>query len=146
MNQIELEKIADYFDRDHDGFIDLSEINSILRGIRRARSLAKRRPVTDSEKIDRAVRDEPLHNHHTTTTQPLHNHYTTTIQPLHIQQPLSYSICDSYSLHLQIELQVSRCCCSKKFRVIRVAEGQYRVSTLAYIINIFLYLHQVTCM
>ena len=55
MNQIELEKIADHFDRDHDGYIDLSEINSILRGIRRARSLAKRQPVTDSEKIDHEV-------------------------------------------------------------------------------------------
>ena len=83
MNQIELEKIADYFDRDHDGFIDLSEINSILRGIRRARSIAKRRPVTDSEKIDRAVRDEPLHNHYMTTTKPRHNHYMTTTLPLH---------------------------------------------------------------
>ena len=55
MNQIELEKIADHFDRDHDGYIDLSEINSILRGIRRARSLAKRQPVSDSEKIDHEV-------------------------------------------------------------------------------------------
>ena len=55
MNQIELEKIADHFDRDHDGYIDLSEISSILRGIRRARSLAKRQPVSDSEKIDHEV-------------------------------------------------------------------------------------------
>ena len=54
MNQIELEKIADSFDRDHDGFIDLSEINAILRGIRRTRSLAKH-PVTDSEKIEEEV-------------------------------------------------------------------------------------------
>lgn len=56
MNQIELEKIADSFDRDHDGFIDLSEINAILRGTRRTRSLAKR-PVTDSEKIEQEVRE-----------------------------------------------------------------------------------------
>ena len=55
MSQIELEKIADHFDRDHDGYIDLSEINSILRGIRRARSLAKRAPISDSEKIDHEV-------------------------------------------------------------------------------------------
>ena len=55
MNQIELEKISDHFDRDHDGYIDLSEISSILRGIRRARSLAKRQPVSDSEKIDHEV-------------------------------------------------------------------------------------------
>ena len=55
MNQIELEKIADHFDRDHDGYIDLGEINSILRGIRRARSLAKRHPLSDSEKIDHEV-------------------------------------------------------------------------------------------
>ena len=56
MNQIELEKIADYFDRDHDGYIELSEINAILRGIRRARSLAKRQLSSDSEKIDHEVR------------------------------------------------------------------------------------------
>ena len=55
MNQIELEKIADHFDRDHDGYIDLSEISSILRGIRRARSLAKRQPVSESEKIEYEV-------------------------------------------------------------------------------------------
>ena len=54
MSQIELEKIADHFDRDRDGYIDLGEINSILRGIRRARSLAKR-PLSDSEKIDHEV-------------------------------------------------------------------------------------------
>ena len=54
MSQIELEKIADHFDRDQDGYIDLSEINSILRGIRRARSIAKK-PVSDSEKIDHEV-------------------------------------------------------------------------------------------
>lgn len=55
MSQIELEKIADHFDRDQDGYIDLSEISSILRGIRRARSIAKK-PVSDSEKIDHEVR------------------------------------------------------------------------------------------
>ena len=55
MSQIELEKIADHFDRDRDGYIDLGEINSILRGIRRARSLAKRQPLSDSEKIDHEV-------------------------------------------------------------------------------------------
>jgi dystonin len=79
MNQIELEKIADHFDRDHDGYIDLGEINSILRGIRRARSLAKRHPLSDSEKIDH-----------------------------------------------EIQHQVSHCSCSKRFKVLRVAEGQYR--------------------
>jgi len=42
-------------DRDHDCFIDLSEINAILRGTRRTHSLAKR-PVTDSEKIEQEVR------------------------------------------------------------------------------------------
>ena len=55
MNQIELEKIADHFDRDRDGYIDLSEISSILRGLRRARSLAKKQPISDSEKIDYEV-------------------------------------------------------------------------------------------
>ena len=55
MSQIELEKIADHFDRDRDGYIDLSEISSILRGLRRARSLAKKQPVSDSEKIDYEV-------------------------------------------------------------------------------------------
>ena len=46
MSQIELEKIADHFDRDKDGYIDLSEISSILRGLRRARSLAKKGTLT----------------------------------------------------------------------------------------------------
>jgi dystonin len=49
MSQIELEKIADHFDRDKDGYIDLS---SQLRGQRRARSLTKEQPVSDSGKID----------------------------------------------------------------------------------------------
>ena len=48
MSQIELEKIADHFDRDKDGYIDLSEISSILRGLRRARSLAKKQPISDT--------------------------------------------------------------------------------------------------
>ena len=72
INEIELEKIADHFDRDHDGFIDLNEIISILGCNYRERSLAKRRPVTDSQKIDQAVRDESLHNYY------IHTHYTTT--------------------------------------------------------------------
>ena len=38
-----------------DGYIDLSEISSILRGLRRARSLAKKQPISDSEKIDYEV-------------------------------------------------------------------------------------------
>ena len=41
--------------RDKDGYIDLSEISSILRGLRRARSLAKKQPISDSEKIDYEV-------------------------------------------------------------------------------------------
>ena len=55
MSQIELEKIADHFDRDKDGYIDLSEISSILGGLRRARSLTKKQPISDSEKIDYEV-------------------------------------------------------------------------------------------
>ena len=55
MSQIELEKIADHFDRDGDGYIDLSEISSILRGLRRARSLAKKQPISESERIDHEV-------------------------------------------------------------------------------------------
>ena len=39
INEIELEKIADHFDRDHDGFIDLNEIISILGCNYRERSL-----------------------------------------------------------------------------------------------------------
>ena len=46
------EDIADHFDRDKDGYIDLSEISSILRGLSRARSLTKKQPISDSEKID----------------------------------------------------------------------------------------------
>ena len=45
-------KIAVHFDRDRDGYIDLS---SILRRLRRARSLAKKQPISDSEKIDYEV-------------------------------------------------------------------------------------------
>ena len=55
MSQIELEKIADHFDRDGYGYIDLSEISSILGGLRRARSLAKKQPISESEKIDHEV-------------------------------------------------------------------------------------------
>ena len=44
-------------------------------------------------------------------------------------------LADVYSIIIptyfpQIRHQVSKCSCSKKFRVIRVAEGQYRVSDL----------------
>ena len=55
MSQIELEKIADHFDRDKDGYIDLSKLSSQLRGQRRARSLTKEQPVSDSGKIDLEV-------------------------------------------------------------------------------------------
>ena len=55
MSQIELEKIADHFDRDGDGYIDLSEIISILRGLRRAHSLAKKKSISESEKIEHEV-------------------------------------------------------------------------------------------
>ena len=55
MNQIELEKIAESFDGDHDSFNDLTEINAILRGICKTCSLTKR-PVTNSEKIEQEAR------------------------------------------------------------------------------------------
>ena len=46
---------------------------------------------------------------------------------LHSSFRLSYSL-HSYSLHLQIKDQVLTCSCTKIFSVIKVAEGQYRVS------------------
>ena len=57
MNQIELEKIADIFDENRNGLIDLSEITAILKG-QKARSrgaAAAGRQLSDAEKIDHEV-------------------------------------------------------------------------------------------
>ena len=54
MNQIEMEKIADTFDQNHDNVIDLNEIVSVLKGFKRSRTLSKER-LTDTEKIDHEV-------------------------------------------------------------------------------------------
>ncbi len=56
MTQIELEKIADSFDRDRSGMIDLSAILGALKGRaqRRQRPLS-RETLTDDDKIDSEV-------------------------------------------------------------------------------------------
>ena len=56
MTQIELEKIADSFDKDHSGMIDLNAILGVLKGSsrRRARPLAQE-TMTDSDKIENEV-------------------------------------------------------------------------------------------
>lgn len=55
MNKIELEKIADHFDRNKDGIIDLSEITAILSGSKRVRTLATAN-MSDGDKIEHEVR------------------------------------------------------------------------------------------
>ena len=58
MNQIELEKIADSFDRNKNGLIDLAEISAILKGqkIRRKyKTTATAKPLSDAEKINMEV-------------------------------------------------------------------------------------------
>jgi len=54
MTQIELEKIADTFDRDRDGMIDLNEIMTVVKGTRRTRPMYARE-MSDAEKIDHEV-------------------------------------------------------------------------------------------
>ena len=54
MTQIELEKIADTFDCDRDGMIDLNEIVTVVKGTRRTRPLYARE-MSDAEKIDHEV-------------------------------------------------------------------------------------------
>ena len=49
------EVCGDHFDRDGDGYIDLSEISFILRGLRRACSMAKKQLISESEKIEHEV-------------------------------------------------------------------------------------------
>ena len=54
MNQIELEKIADFFDKDHSGTIDLSEILRVLKGNRRGKYVVQE-ALSDAEKIENEV-------------------------------------------------------------------------------------------
>ena len=53
MNQIELEKIADFFDKDRSGVIDLSEILRVLKGSKRGKYVQE--AMTDAEKIENEV-------------------------------------------------------------------------------------------
>ena len=53
MNQIELEKIADFFDKDRSGVIDLSEILRVLKGSKRGKYIQE--AMTDAEKIENEV-------------------------------------------------------------------------------------------
>ena len=58
MNQIEMEKISDNFDRNKSGLIDLAEITAILKGqkVRKQyKAAATAKPVSDAEKIDLEV-------------------------------------------------------------------------------------------
>jgi len=56
MNQIELEKIADFFDKDRSGMIDLSDIMSTLKGgSRQTRRRVTQEVVSDAQKIDTEV-------------------------------------------------------------------------------------------
>jgi len=58
MNQIELEKIADSFDKDRSGMIDLSEIISVLKGSNRRtrRPVVRQEVMSDAERIENEVR------------------------------------------------------------------------------------------
>ena len=58
INQIEMEKIADAFDRNKSGLIDLAEMTAILKGQKSRKQLktsASAKPVSDTEKIDMEV-------------------------------------------------------------------------------------------
>ena len=54
MNQIELEKIADFFDKDRSGVIDLSEILRVIKGSKRGKYVVQE-AMSDSEKIENEV-------------------------------------------------------------------------------------------
>jgi len=54
MTQIELEKIADTFDTNRDGMINLNEIMAVVKGTKRTRGMPER-SLSDAEKIDHEV-------------------------------------------------------------------------------------------
>ena len=54
MTQIELVKIADTFDRNRDGMIDLNKIMTVVKGTRRTHPMYER-TMSDAEKIDHEV-------------------------------------------------------------------------------------------
>ena len=54
MTQIELEKIADTFDANRDGMINLNEIMAVVKGTKRTRGMPER-SMSDAEKIDHEV-------------------------------------------------------------------------------------------
>lgn len=56
MTQIELEKIADTFDKDRSGMIDLSAILGVIKGSTRRRPRTQsHEAMTDDEKIESEV-------------------------------------------------------------------------------------------
>ena len=58
MNQIEMEKIADSFDRNRSGNIDLAEITAVLKSqkvYRQFKTSASAKPISETEKIDLEV-------------------------------------------------------------------------------------------
>ena len=67
MNQIELEKIADSFDKDRSGTIDLREIVSVLKGgSRQTRRPVVQETLTDQQKIDNEVSCKAMMSHNFT--------------------------------------------------------------------------------
>ena len=64
MNQIELEKIADSFDKDRSGTIDLREIVSVLKsGSRHTRRPVVQETLTDQKNIDNEVSCKAMISH-----------------------------------------------------------------------------------
>ena len=56
MNQIEMEKIADHFDHNRNGNIELSELMSVLKGSKTwKRAAHTNQPMSDAEKIEQEV-------------------------------------------------------------------------------------------
>ena len=100
MNQIEMEKIAEAFDKNKNGLIDLTEIISVLKkgqtSHRVVTSVASK-SMSDADKIE-----------------------------LEVKKYFILVMC--YVLYVQIKHQISQCTCHQKFKVVRVGDGQYRVS------------------
>ena len=68
MNQIELEKIADFFDKDRSGMIDLNEILRVIKGSKRGKYVQEA-AMTDSQKIENEVRQQSCFHDDAHTSQ-----------------------------------------------------------------------------
>ena len=98
MTQIELEKVANTFDQGQSGSINLSEMVAVLKGTSKKQSMPQK-VMSDADKIDFEVM---------------------------VLQWMLYILMFA-KIVLQIQQQVSKCTCEHRFKVSRVAEGQYRV-------------------